>query len=663
MDKKLLRTFEPIMIVYFLVMAVFALISFSVHFWLGVAELVFTVISASIYPIFLARRKKRLMRLLESSLLSSDTLSSKTMLTFPLPMTVVRAQTGEVIWCNDGFKNLNPEEQELFDIKLTDVVPGFELRWLATGSSVCPYDIDYAGRVYTIYGSLFETGDDSTDEDDLVILYWQDKTDMLTLQRNIEDKNVICAEIVFDNYDEVMNNLSDSRRSEIQAAVEKELYAWAYPAGGVLRKVDRDRFIFIFEEKFFRHFLEEKFSIRKQLAQNPTLANASTTLSIGIGRDGDTLRDSMNNARLALDMALSRGGDQVVVRSRLSFDFYGGRGSEYEKRTKVKSRIMANVLGGLIRDSENIFIMGHAFADNDSLGAAAGLVCAGRKFGKKTHIIINTELNNTGPMLTMLRKQEEYQSVFLSPEEAMVHATANSLLIVVDTNRPQYVESPTVLESFNRVAVVDHHRRAADYIEDAAVNIHEPSASSTCEIVVELLQYLVNPNEILKCEAVCLLAGISLDTKTFTLKTGVRTFDAASFLRRIGADMLEVKHLFQNDFENYLKRSELIRHTIFYEQMHAIVKSPESVDSVIAAQAADELLSVVGVRASFVLFPMGNQVKISARSLGEINVQLILERLGGGGHLTSAGCQINGVTLDKAYSMLTEAIDNYTSQM
>lgn len=244
----------------------------------------------------------------------------------------------------------------------------------------------------------------------------------------------------------------------------------------------------------------------------------------------------------------------------------------------------------------------------------------------------------------------------------MVECDADSLLIVVDTNRPQYVESPHVLASFNRVAVIDHHRRAADYIENAAVNIHEPSASSASEIVVELLQYLVNPSDIQKCEAVALLAGITLDTKNFTLKTGVRTFDAASFLRRIGADMVEVKHLFQNDFENYLKRGDLIRHTVFYEQMYAIVNSPEPVDSIVAAQAADELLSVVGVRASFVIFPVGPHVKISARSLGEVNVQFILERLGGGGHLTAAGCQINNSTVDKVYSLITEAIDNYIAQ-
>ncbi len=662
MDKKLLRFAEPAMVLYFSIMILFSAAGFFFSLWLGVVECAVTLIVFLLYLFLRARRRKKFLKYMESSLLSADTLSSKSMMTFPLPMTVVRLQSGEIIWCNNSFKELANDRATLFETRLADIIPGFELRWLSDGAAICPYDINYGGKTYTIYGALFDEGDPSSDDDDMVILYWQDKTELLSLQRRIEDKNVICAEIVFDNYDEVMSNLSDSRKSEIQAALEKELSLWASPAGGIMRKVDRDRFIFIFEEKYFKTFVEEKFSIKKQLQQNPVTAEASTTLSIGIGRDGETLRDNMHNARLALDMALSRGGDQVVVRSRLSFDFYGGRGSEFEKRTKVKARIMANVLGGLIRDCSSLYIMGHGYADNDSLGSAVGMVCAGRKFGKKTRIIIDTENNGTGPMLAMLNKSEDYQDIFISPEDAMVECNADSLLIVVDTNRPQYVESPEVLESFNRVAVIDHHRRAADYIENAAVNIHEPSASSASEIVVELLQYLVNPSDIQKCEAVALLAGITLDTKNFTLKTGVRTFDAASFLRRIGADMVEVKHLFQNDFDNYLKRGDLIRHTVFYEKMYAIVKSPESVDSIVAAQAADELLSVVGVRASFVIFPVGPNVKISARSLGEVNVQFILERLGGGGHLTAAGCQINDSTVDKVYSLITEAIDNYIAQ-
>ena len=662
MDKNFLRLMEPAMPFYFTVLALLAGAGYFFNLWLGVAGTVLFLVTLLVYLLVRSRRRKRFARYMETSLLNSDTLSSRSMLTFPLPMTVVRTASGEVIWCNQSFKDLTGDNGQVFGVRLETLVPGFELRWLTGGSAVCPYDVNYGGKIFTIFGTAFDERSRRSEDEDMVILYWQDKTELLTLKRGIEDKNVICAEIVFDNYDEAMTTFSDSRKSEIQAAVEKELSAWASPAGGILRKVDRDRFLFVFEEKYFKIFAEEKFSIRKRLQQNPVTSEAAATLSIGIGRDGDTLRDNMENARLALDMALSRGGDQVVVRSRLSFDFYGSGGSEYEKRTKVKARIMANVLAGLIRDASGIYIMGHSYADNDALGAAVGMVCAGRKFGKKTRIVIDRENNNVGPMLAMLTKNEEYENVFITPEEALVESDAGSLLIVVDTNRPQYVESPQVLESFVRVAVIDHHRRAADYIENAAVNIHEPSASSACEIVVELLQYLVKPGEILKCEAVAMLAGITLDTKSFTLKTGVRTFDAASFLRRIGADMVEVKLLFQNDFANYLKRGELIRHTIFYERAYAIVKSPEQVDNAVAAQAADELLSVAGVRASFVIFPMGNQIRISARSLGEINVQLILERLGGGGHLTTAGCQITGSTPDKVYTLLTEAIDNYNAQ-
>ncbi len=662
MDKNFLRLMEPAMPFYFAAFALLAGAGYFFNLWLGVAGTVLFLVTLLVYLLVRSRRRKRFARYMETSLLNSDTLSSRSMLTFPLPMTVVRTVSGEVIWCNQSFKDLTSESGQIFGVRLETLLPGFELRWLTGGSAVCPYDVNYGGKIFTVFGSTFDERSRRSEDEDMVILYWQDKTELLTLKRGIEDKNVICAEIVFDNYDEAMTTFSDSRKSEIQAAVEKELSAWAAPAGGILRKVDRDRFLFVFEEKYFKIFAEEKFSIRKRLQQNPVTSEAAATLSIGIGRDGDTLRDNMENARLALDMALSRGGDQVVVRSRLSFDFYGSGGSEYEKRTKVKARIMANVLAGLIRDASGIYIMGHSYADNDALGAAVGMVCAGRKFGKKTRIVIDRENNNVGPMLAMLGKNEEYKNVFITPEEALVESDAGSLLIVVDTNRPQYVESPQVLESFVRVAVIDHHRRAADYIENAAVNIHEPSASSACEIVVELLQYLVKPGEILKCEAVAMLAGITLDTKSFTLKTGVRTFDAASFLRRIGADMVEVKLLFQNDFANYLKRGELIRHTIFYERAYAIVKSPEQVDNAVAAQAADELLSVAGVRASFVIFPMNNQIRISARSLGEINVQLILERLGGGGHLTTAGCQITGSTPDKVYTLLTEAIDNYNAQ-
>ena len=271
--------------------------------WLGIIESVLTLALFFLYLYLRSRRRKRFLKYLESSLLNADTLSSKSMMTFPLPMTVVRLQSGEIIWCNNSFKELSNDRTALFETRLTDIIPGFELHWLSDGAAVCPYDISYSGKIYTIYGALFDEGDPSSEDDDMVILYWEDKTELISLQRRIEDKSVICAEIVFDNYDEVMSNLSDSRKSEIQAALEKELSLWASPAGGIMRKVDRDRFIFVFEEKYLKTFVEDKFSIKKQLQQNPVTAEAATTLSIGIGRDGETLRDNMHNARLALDMA------------------------------------------------------------------------------------------------------------------------------------------------------------------------------------------------------------------------------------------------------------------------------------------------------------------------------------------------------------------------
>lgn len=662
MDKKLIRIIDPGVLIYFIIMLLFTAAGFWYDFRLGSAEL-FLVVAALVYTIFARnKRKSSLYKYMETSLLNADTLSSRSMLSFPLPMTVLKLQSGDIVWCNEHFKELTGSHSTVFGMRISEIVPGFELQWISDGYDTCPYDINIAGKLFTVTGTVFQDHADSPVSESMAVLFWEDKTEAISLRKSIDDKNVICAEIVFDNYDEAINNLSDSRRSAILASLEKHLSDWSSPAEGIVRKTDRDRYLFIFEEKYLKSLIDGKFSVMEALKNDPVTAEVSSTLSIGIGREGETLRENMKNARLALDMALSRGGDQAVVRSRLNFDFYGGRGGEYTKRTKVKSRLMANALGSLMKDSDKVYVMGHRYADNDSLGAAVGIVCAARKYGKQAKIIIDVDDNNAGPMLAMLRKNDEYISSFISDEEAMIESSSGSLLIIVDTNRPMYVESISVLESFNNVAVIDHHRRAADYIDNAALNVHEPSSSSTCEIVVELLQYMVNPNEILKCEAVALLAGITLDTKSFTLKTGVRTFDAASFLRRIGADTVEVKHLFQNDFESYLKRGDLIRHTVFYEQMFAIVKSPDPVDSTVAAQAADELLSVSGIRASFVIFPSANQAWISARSLGEINVQLILERLGGGGHLTTAGCQIPGVTVDKAYTALTEAIDNYIAQ-
>ena len=365
----------------------------------------------------------------------------------------------------------------------------------------------------------------------------------------------------------------------------------------------------------------------------------AATLSIGVGRDADSFETLFKNASVALEMALSRGGDQAVVKDKLNFEFYGGRSKATEKRTKVKSRVMANALAELIDEAKQVYVMGHSYADMDALGAAAGVCAIVRKRGKKCRIVIDTENNAAHPMLRRLQALPEYQGAFLSGDDAFLRVQPETLLVVVDTNRPGSVESEPLLDACNRVAVIDHHRRGSSYIDKMALNYHEPYASSASELVTELLQYLIEPGDLLKAESEALLAGIVLDTKNFTNRTGGRTFEAAAYLRRAGADTADVQRMFQSDLQSMISRYDIIRRAELYHGDIAIAALDQECDRVIAAKAADEMLTLQGVRASFVLYRKDDGIYISARSLGEINVQVLVETLGGGGNSTTAGGQ------------------------
>ena len=406
--------------------------------------------------------------------------------------------------------------------------------------------------------------------------------------------------------------------------------------------------------------MEEKFSILDTIRSIKVAENVHPTLSIGVGMDSPSIPELYKNAKLSLEMALSRGGDQAVVRNQVDFAFYGGRTKATEKRTKVKSRVMANAFRELIADAGEVYIMGHTFADMDAVGAAAGICCAARKRGKQAHIIIDADHNAARTMLERLNTLPEYENVFLDPGDAFLQMKADTLLVVVDTNRPDMVESPQLLESSNRVAVIDHHRRAASYIENAAFSFHEPYASSASELVTELLQYLIEPTDLLREEAGALLAGIVLDTKHFTQRTGGRTFEAAAFLRRSGADTAEVQRLFQNDLKDMVTKYDIIRRAEMYRGNIAIsVVEEPGVDRIAAAQAADELLTLKGVQASFVIYAAEGAVLMSARSLGEINVQVILEALGGGGNSTTAGGRVGDSDPESVRQQLIGVLDAY----
>lgn len=572
----------------------------------------------------------------------------------PLPTVVALATTGEIVWANDGFAEISGQFSGARHMRLTELAPTFETRWLIEGKQQFPGELRMGKRIYHVFGSMVPSG-----AGQMMMLHFLDCTDYVQLRDAAETRRPAIAVIAIDNYEELTKNATDSEKSTILANIDKRLFSWIKDSNAVLRKYDRDKYIFIIENAALDKLSARKFAVLQDVREIQNHEGVVATLSIGIGKDGETLAECYQYASLAIDMALSRGGDQAVVKNRYNFEFYGGLTEEVEKRTKVKSRVVANALSQLIRDSSQVLIMGHRNSDMDAIGAAAGMVCAVRGKGKPVHIVVDQQHTMAGDLIERLETLPEYKDVFISAEDAMILCDYNTLLIVVDVNRPGYVENEALLQSINKVAVIDHHRRAADYIENAVVSLHEPYASSASELVSELLQYLVPTSGILTGEAEAMLAGIYLDTKGFSTRTGVRTFEAAAYLRRAGAEASDVKRLFQSSFTQYMERQKLISSARDCGQGVIFAITDEEVDRIAAAQAADELLSIIGTRASVVAFRSGNDMVVSARASGQVNVQLLMERLGGGGNHTAAGAQLRNTTPAEADHMITEAIDGY----
>ena len=657
MNRKISKLLQPSLQLYFVCLIAFALLSALYSLPLSVGELAAVACLGLYNRENTRRRRKEITKYLENVTGTVDTATKDTMANSPLPMIIFRPESNDIIWTNDRFLQLTGQREHLFDAKLSSLIPGFDTRWLMEGKSECPTEVEYGARRFLVFGHLVRTGGRSGGF--LATTYWVDVTEFCSVRDRYRASRPVAAGLLLDNYDELMKNLTENERSAIISEIDSRLDSWVAGTGGLLRRLQRERYLFIFEEQYLGQFVEKKFDILDTIHQvvNPSGINAS--LSIGIGKDGESFQELLQFANLSIDMALSRGGDQAVIRNKFTFEFYGGRSKETEKRTKVKSRVMANALSALISDSSQVFIMGHKSPDNDAVGAAAGVCALCRKNGVPAHILKDPTPPPAQELIDKLSQLPEYLDCFLSPQEALLIADTRSLAVVVDTNRPEQVQAVELLESCNRVAVIDHHRRAATYIEGAALNYHEPYASSASELVTELLQYVVEPNQLLRAEAEALLAGIVLDTKNFTMRTGGRTFEAAAFLRRSGADTGEVKKLFQNDLAGTIAKYSIIQNAKLYREHIAIAVTDKAVGRVIAAQAADELLNIIGIDTSFVLSQDGDRVNISGRSMGDTNVQVILEQLGGGGNAASAGGQVSGKSLEEVTMELARAIDRY----
>lgn len=664
MNKRLARLLEPSLGLYLFCLVCFAATSALFSVPVAVVEGIVVVILFFYLRSSNDRRKKEMLRYLDSVTSNMDIATRDTMLNAPLPMVIFHPDTDEVVWSNERFLQLTDGKDHLFDTKLSSAVPNFDARWLLEGKNECPGEVQVGERRFLVFGNLIRMEEKRGRSSKMATTYWVDITDYAADRQAYRASRPVAALLLLDNYEDALKSADEASRTTLLSEINKHLAAWVAPTGGLFSRYDRDRYLFVFEEQYLQGLIDGKFSVLDKLREITTPSGVSPTLSIGIGKDAPSMKELLEYASLSIEMALSRGGDQAVIKNKFNFEFYGGHNKEMEKRTKVKSRVMANALGELIADSSRVFVMGHKFPDLDCIGAITGVCAIARKRGVQARIIREPGNNPAAEMVAKLAQTTEYKDAFLSAQDAIILADPRTLLVVVDTNRPEQVQSEDLLDCCTRVAVIDHHRRAASYIGNAALNFHEPYASSASELVTELIQYLMEPSDLLRIEAEALLAGMVLDTKQFTMRTGSRTFEAAAFLRRSGADTSDVRKLFQNDLDGVIARYDIIRTARMYHNDIAVAAVDHTVGRVTAAQAADELLNIAGIDASFVLFPDEEQgrVIISARSMGDTNVQVVLEKLGGGGNAATAGAQVVGKTIQEVLKELLRAIDQYFAE-
>ena len=654
-NKKLGRLLHPSAGVYLAIMLGFVITAGLLEqYVLAGVELGVTALLFAAYLYFRSRRREQLQAFIQHALAEVETADGAKP---PFPMLAVRLADQGIIYANDAFIKLTGFQDTFRERRVSDVISGLRLDWLSSGKSEYPYDITLQNRRFRVYGSVVQADDPMQTQ--IGLLYLADLTELYQVRDEYIRSRPVVSIILIDNYEELTKNLTEGAISALNAKLNNAITKWTENYHGLLRRMEKNRFLFVFEKKDLKHAVEDKFSILEDIHEVTSPSGLAASISFGLGVDGTTFEEGYEFAALSIEMALSRGGDQAVVKDRLNFNFYGGRTRETEHRSKVRSRVTANSLMELIGQSSQVFIMGHRNADLDAVGAAMGIGCLCRKKGKPFYIVLDLQNNMAEKLIDEIRQVPEYSHAFISGQDAMLLCDNRSTLVIVDTNRPDQVEHKSLLEAIPKVCVVDHHRRAADYITPVDVNLHEPFASSAAELVTELLQYAVEKKEVLPIEAKALMAGIFLDTKSFNVRTGERTFEAAAYLRHAGADTVEVKKLLQNDFQDTMSKYQIIKAARLYRQELAIAALNTGTTRTLAAQAADELLNISGITASFVLYPDGDKIVVSARSIGDANVQMILEPLGGGGNTATAGAQVKDSSVKEVLDKLVASIDQF----
>ena len=663
MNKTLRRLVEPGWLpLGFLVLFAAATLYLG-HYRLAAAEALAILVLLVYCLVIRQHREKRLAAYLEAVTYETENAKSSTLMSFPLPIAIFCIDDSRIVWGNEAFFQMCGETGSRLDANLAQLVPQFSGKWLLDGKSRYPTLLEIHDRKYQLFGERIHSEKEAETEGSpfMGITYWVDVTEYDNIRIEYENSRPVAGVVIIDNLDELIKNQPERVKNDLRDAVEDRLTQWCTGFNGILRRYDRDRYILLMDRQSMDRLKAGKFSITDEIHAVTSPSGLAATISIGLGAECESFGDALQAADAAAELALSRGGDQTVIKNRMGFEFFGGRGSEVEKRTRVKSRVMANAFAELVRDSSRVLVMGHRYGDLDSYGAAVGVCSIARQLGVKTGIVADIPHSAAKALADMVRTDPFYKDLFFAPSEIPAKLDRKTLIVVVDTSRPEQVEAPALLKEFERVAVIDHHRVAATYIQDAALSFIEPYASSACELVTEILQELPDLDGMLRCEAEALLSGIVLDTKSFSLRTGERTFDAAAFLRRSGADTTAVKRLFQSDMENTVAKYKIMQHVAPYRQI-AVAAPDTPQDRIVAAQAADELLNISGVDASIVIAPDGKGGSFaSARSIGDVNVQVIMEKLGGGGNRSAAAAQFTGIPYSDAVKKVYAAIDDYFS--
>ncbi len=613
------------------------------------------------------KRKTEISEHINELTVSVDKAAQSTIINSPFPLVVLETN-GNIIWKSSNFI------KEFANIDtgttLTDVIKELKLK-IENGKNTNNISIsesmkigDKNYKVIAEYTKLREKEHKNSSEY-MATVYFLDETNYVKLLEEYNNSRTCIGIIVLDNYEELMQRVTEEEKLKITSNAEKNIYSWVNKYDGLLVKSERDTYVCIFDQFNLEKIKEDKFEILDEIKEIKTQDNIQLTLSIAISENEKTNSEEYKSAKAVIDIALGRGGDQAIIKQNGKYYFFGGRTQEVEKRTRVKARIVAQALEELMNSASNVIIMGHTNSDIDAMGSGMGVYRIAKTIGKDAYIVNETNGTSLDNFINDLKDIEEYNDVIIDKAEALNKISADSLLVVVDTDKKNYVEAPELLDKTDKIVVIDHHRRGTDYIENAILTFHEVYASSACELVTELVEYAEKTVKLTKFEVEALYAGIMMDTKNFTFKTGVRTFEAAAFLRKCGVDIIKVKKWFQSDLETYNKISEIVAKSKIIDDTIAIsIYDKEDSDAnITCAKAADELLTISNITASFVIGKMGDKIYISGRSIGDINVQLILEKLGGGGHITVAGAQVEGMTQEEVKQELINRINEYFTEI